>query len=94
MPFADDIDNILIMTVEPGFGGQKFMETMLPKISQTAKAIQNKNIRLEVDGGINLHTAAKCLQCGADVLVAGSAVFKAENPADVIRQFHNLGEKL
>ena len=92
-PFLDDIDNILIMTVEPGFGGQKFMSAMLPKIAETKNLIAGRNISLEVDGGINPETAKLCIEQGAEVLVAGSAVFKSDNPAEVIRQLHSLGGK-
>ena len=92
-PYMDDIDNILIMTVEPGFGGQKFMADMLPKISAARKLIGNRNITLEVDGGINAETAALCTANGANVLVAGSAVFKAENPAQIIQQLQLSGER-
>ena len=93
LPFLDDIDNILIMTVEPGFGGQKFMPNMLPKIAEAKKIIGARNITIEVDGGINIETAKLCVKQGADVLVAGSAIFKSSNPAEVIRQLHLAGEK-
>ncbi len=93
LPFLDDIDNILIMTVEPGFGGQKFMQNMLPKIAEAKKIIGARNITIEVDGGINIETARLCVKQGADVLVAGSAIFKSSNPAEVIRQLHLAGEK-
>ncbi len=92
-PFSDDIDNILIMTVEPGFGGQKFMHNMLPKIAEVKKIVDNRNISIEVDGGINPETAKLCAKQGANVLVAGSAIFKSDNPAEVIRQLHLAGEK-
>ena len=92
-PFSDDIDNILIMTVEPGFGGQKFMQNMLPKIAEVKKIVGNRNISIEVDGGINPETAKLCAKQGANVLVAGSAIFKSDNPAEVIRQLHLAGEK-
>jgi ribulose-phosphate 3-epimerase len=65
------------MTVEPGFGGQEFMETMLPKISELRRIIENRNLEceLEVDGGINPETAKLCIKAGANVLVAGSDIF-------------------
>lgn len=91
-PFLDSLDNILIMTVEPGFGGQKFMSRLLPKIKETAKLIGNRPIHLEVDGGINPETAKLCVEQGANVLVAGSAVFKSDNPAEVIRLLRQSGE--
>lgn len=91
-PFLDDIDNILIMTVEPGFGGQKFMSAMLPKIAETKNLIACRNINLEVDGGINPETAKLCVEHGANVLVAGSAIFKSDAPDKVIQKLHQLGE--
>lgn len=91
-PFLDDIDNILIMTVEPGFGGQKFMPAMLPKIAETKNLIAGRNISLEVDGGINPETAKLCVEHGANVLVAGSAIFKSDAPEKVIQKLHQLGE--
>lgn len=92
-PLAGEADNILIMTVEPGFGGQSFIKEMLPKIALTAEMIKGSGATLEVDGGINPQTGAECAACGADVLVAGSAIFKAPDKAEIIRQFHALGRK-
>ena len=93
LPYLAEIDNILIMTVEPGFCGQKFMADMLPKIAEASKMAAECGITIEVDGGINPETAKLCVEQGAEVLVAGSAVFKNDNPAEVIRQLHSLGEK-
>lgn len=92
-PYLAEIDNILIMTVEPGFGGQKFMADMLPKIAESSEMAAERAITVEVDGGINPETAKLCVEQGAEILVAGSAVFKNDNPAEVIRQLHSLGEK-
>ena len=92
-PYLPELDNILIMTVEPGFGGQKFMSGMLKKIAEVAKMRAGQGITIEVDGGINAETAKLCIEQGAEVLVAGSAVFKSDNPAEVIRQLHSLGGK-
>ena len=75
----DKLDLILIMTVNPGFGGQKFLTTQLEKIKKVKRMIGNRNILLEVDGGINADTAQLCKQAGADVLVAGSSVFNNPN---------------
>lgn len=75
----DDIDLILVMSVNPGFGGQKFIHSQLKKIKQIRDMIGNRDIRLEVDGGVNAETAKLCIEAGADVLVAGSAVFKDGN---------------
>ena len=77
LPFLKDVDLVLVMTVEPGFGGQSFMHDQLPKIERLRKMIDEINPRceLEVDGGVDEDTAALCKKAGADVLVAGSAVF-------------------
>jgi ribulose-phosphate 3-epimerase len=73
----EDVDLILIMSVHPGFGGQKFIENVLPKIKKARKVINasGKNILLEVDGGINKYTSKKVVECGANVLVAGNFIF-------------------
>ena len=82
-PFLDMIDLALVMTVEPGFGGQSFMADMLPKISSIRREIDARSIQceLEVDGGINPETARLCIDAGANVLVAGSDIFRAEDRA-------------
>ena len=74
----DDIDLVLVMSVNPGFGGQSFITSQLRKIEAVRKAIDKsgRDIRLEVDGGVNVETARLCVDAGADVLVAGSATFK------------------
>lgn len=69
------VDLVLVMSVNPGFGGQKFMPEQLAKIAQIKKLIGNRNIVIEVDGGINPQTAAQAKEYGADVLVAGTAIF-------------------
>ena len=71
----DKLDLILVMTVNPGFGGQSFIRSQLSKITQIRSMIGNRPIELEVDGGINPSTAAECIKAGANVLVAGTAVF-------------------
>ena len=71
----DEIDLVLVMTVNPGFGGQAFIEAMLPKVEAARSLIGGRPIRLQVDGGINPATAARCVRSGADAFVAGSAVF-------------------
>lgn len=71
----DKIDQVLVMTVNPGFGGQNFIESQLAKISAIKEMIGNRNIEIEVDGGINPMTAAECIAAGADILVAGTSVF-------------------
>ncbi len=71
----DKLDLVLVMSVNPGFGGQKFIESSLQKIARIKEMIAGKEIELEVDGGINPLTAARCISAGADVLVAGTSVF-------------------
>lgn len=88
--YLDEVDMVLIMTVEPGFGGQAFIEEMLPKIRQTRKIIGDRPIWLQVDGGISLETIERAASAGADTFVAGSAVFRAEDPAAMIRELRAL----
>ena len=80
-PFLAHVDLVLVMTVHPGFGGQAFREDVLTKIEQIVNWRDAKNLdyRIEVDGGVDLHTAELCKQHGADTLVAGSAFFKAKD---------------
>lgn len=84
LPF---IDMVLIMSVNPGFGGQSFIETSLQKIQKLRRMADqlNPNLIIEVDGGVSVKTINSIISSGADVLVAGSAVFKFENPADGVR---------
>lgn len=81
-PYIDDIDLVLVMTVEPGFGGQKFMADQMDKLR--ALRAKRADLLLEVDGGVNRETALVCRDAGADVLVAGTGVFKAADiPAEI-----------
>lgn len=91
-PYMDLMDMILVMTVEPGFGGQKFMEDMMPKVRALRKIIDVRcpGVELEVDGGVNLDTGKTCVDAGANVLVAGSALFKAPDTAAFIQGIHAL----
>ena len=93
LPFLEEADMILVMTVEPGFGGQRFMADMLPKLSRLRDCAEGLGIEclLEVDGGINPMTAALAAAAGADVLVAGSDVFGAPDRGARIRELR--GEK-
>ena len=77
LPFLDKIDMVLVMTVEPGFGGQKFMADQMPKVKKLRQLLDevNPTCHLEVDGGVDLNTCITCKENGADVLVAGSAFF-------------------
>ncbi|MBS2099126.1 ribulose-phosphate 3-epimerase [Carboxylicivirga linearis] len=81
-----DLDLVLLMSVNPGFGGQKFIENTYPKIERLKELILKKNSSalIEVDGGVDNTNARKLLDCGADVLVAGSYVFKSKNPVQTI----------
>jgi ribulose-phosphate 3-epimerase len=82
--FIGDIDMFLIMTVEPGFGGQKFMDSMMEKVRTTRRMIGSRPIWLQVDGGISLETIEIAVEAGADTFVAGSAVFNAEDPEKMV----------
>ena len=88
----EDVDLVLVMTVNPGFGGQKFIYQSVPKVRQVWDMIQvrNSGAIIQVDGGIGLQNAAKVLEAGARCLVAGSAVFGAEDPAAVVRALKNI----
>ncbi|WP_150959705.1 ribulose-phosphate 3-epimerase [Paenibacillus residui] len=91
----EEADLVLIMTVNPGFGGQRFIHSMLPKISELRRRIERtgREIALEVDGGINEETAPLVTEAGADVLVAGSAVFGMPDRAAAIRRIRSAGER-
>ncbi|HEY8418792.1 MAG TPA: ribulose-phosphate 3-epimerase [Limnochordales bacterium] len=84
----DDVDLVLLMTVNPGFGGQRFLPAVLPKVRRLAAWLRwtNRDVHIEVDGGINPDTAPLVVAAGADVLVAGSAVFGAADPVAVLRR--------
>jgi ribulose-phosphate 3-epimerase len=87
-----DIDLVLIMSVNPGFGGQKFIPQTLNKLKELRQMIneQNATAKVEVDGGVTLENAKSIVEAGADVLVAGNTVFSANNPAEVIRQLKQV----
>ena len=88
IPYLDKCDLILVMTVEPGFGGQKFMADMMPKLKKLRQMLDevNPGCLLEVDGGVDANTCGICKENGAEVLVAGSAYFKAQNKAEFVKQ--------
>jgi ribulose-phosphate 3-epimerase len=90
--YFDAIDMVLVMTVEPGFGGQKFMADMMPKVRALRKIIDVRfpGVELEVDGGVNLETAQTCIESGANVLVAGSALFKAADTGEFIHTIQKM----
>ncbi|MET7614263.1 ribulose-phosphate 3-epimerase [Streptomyces seoulensis] len=82
-----ELDMLLIMTVEPGFGGQAFLDITLPKIRRTRELIARHGLEmwLQVDGGVSAETIERCAEAGADVFVAGSAVYGAKDPAEAVR---------
>jgi ribulose-phosphate 3-epimerase len=92
--FSDLVDMFLIMTVEPGFGGQKFMSDMMDKVRATRAFIGDRPIWLQVDGGISLETIEIAVDAGADTFVAGSAVFKSDDPAAMVLALRNLAKGL
>ncbi|MCI1265175.1 MAG: ribulose-phosphate 3-epimerase [Saprospiraceae bacterium] len=92
----EDIDLVLLMSVNPGFGGQKFIYRTLDKIETLKSEIisRNLNVKIEVDGGVGLQNAERILQAGADILVAGNAVFGDPNPTKVISQLKQIGHNI
>lgn len=97
-PFEDllpELDMVLIMTVEPGFGGQAFLDVTLPKIRRARRLIERHGLPLwlQVDGGVSASTIERCAEAGADVFVAGSAVYGAEDPAGAVRRLRELAEQ-
>ncbi len=90
-PYEDllgELDMVLLMTVEPGFGGQKFLDLVLPKIRRTRALIDKHggDIWLQVDGGVSMETIERCVEAGADTFVAGSAVFRSDEPDAMVEQ--------
>ncbi|MEO5708518.1 MAG: ribulose-phosphate 3-epimerase [Nocardioidaceae bacterium] len=93
-PYEDllpELDMVLVMTVEPGFGGQKFLDLCLPKIRRTRDLVAKHglDVWLQVDGGVSLETIERCAEAGADVFVAGSAVFSADDPNAMIESLRS-----
>ena len=88
--FIDDVDMFLIMTVEPGFGGQAFIDEMLPKIEKVRNLIGDRPIWLQVDGGISMTTIERAADAGADTFVAGSAVFNSSDPAAMVESLRKI----
>ncbi len=91
----EDLDLVCLMSVNPGFGGQKFIYQTVPKTRQLKDMIivKNAKAKIEIDGGVGLQNAEALLKAGADVLVAGSAVFKSENPQDTISRLKAIGKE-
>ena len=94
-PYLDKLSMVLVMTVEPGFGGQSFMHETMAKVKTLRQEIQRRGLEvdIQVDGGINAETVEIAAAAGANVFVAGSAVFGAENPAEVIGMLREKAEK-
>lgn len=87
-----EVDFVLLMSVNPGYGGQKFIENTIPKVQKLASIIKNNrlNTLIEIDGGVNLENAVRLKHAGAHILVAGNSVFSASNPTDTILQLKNI----
>jgi len=96
LPYLEEIDLALVMTVEPGFGGQSFMPAMLSKVRKLRSEIDRRGLPvwLQVDGGIDADTAPLCAAAGADSLVAGSAVFRAQSPVSAMRRIQARAQKV
>ncbi len=93
-PYLSQVGMVLVMSVEPGFGGQSFMPIAIDKVRTLRNQCNQMGLTdmlIEVDGGINLETGKLVVEAGADVLVAGSALFNAQDPAAIIQQFKNMG---
>lgn len=94
-PYAEllpDLDMVLLMTVEPGFGGQPFLDMVLPKIAETRELVKRSgcDVWIQVDGGVSEKTIERCAEAGADVFVAGSAVFGADDPDRMVRTLREM----
>ncbi|MEK4385080.1 ribulose-phosphate 3-epimerase [Solibacillus sp. FSL W7-1464] len=89
----EDIDMVLFMTVNPGFGGQKFIESVVPKVEALSNIIKERglNIEIEIDGGINAETIVPCAKAGATVFVAGSAIYSKEDRAKALQEIKQAG---
>jgi ribulose-phosphate 3-epimerase len=92
MPVIEEVDLVCLMSVNPGFGGQKFIEATYRKVSKLKELITKANVdtKIEIDGGVTSANAKDLIDCGADVLVAGSFVFKADNPTQTISDLKNF----
>ena len=97
-PYADmrpELDMLLLMTVEPGFGGQKFLDLVLPKLRAARELVKGRDLDLwlQVDGGVSADTIERCAEAGADVFVAGNAVYGADDPADAVAALRSQAER-
>lgn len=95
LPILEDIDLVLFMTVNPGFGGQKFIHSVLPKVEQLAAIIKERglDIDIEIDGGINEETIVACAKAGANVFVAGSAIYGKEDRTAALQRIKKAGQE-
>ncbi|MFV0430517.1 MAG: ribulose-phosphate 3-epimerase [Arachnia sp.] len=87
---VDEVDMVLLMTVEPGFGGQKFLDLVLPKIREIRTMLGQREVWVQVDGGVSAETIERCADAGADTFVAGSAVFSADDPNLMVNRLRDL----
>jgi ribulose-phosphate 3-epimerase len=97
-PFADllpEIDTVLVMTVEPGFGGQSFLDIMLPKIRRAHQLVRDGEhaVWVQVDGGVDANTIERCAEAGADVFVAGNSVYGCDDPAEAVVRLREAAVK-
>ena len=97
-PYEDllaELDMLLLMTVEPGFGGQHFLDLVLPKLRRARAMVARHGgaVWLQVDGGVSVETIERCADAGADVFVAGSAVYSADDPAQAVRALREQAER-
>ena len=97
-PYADlvpEVDMLLVMTVEPGFGAQPFLDLVLPKVAEAREIVRGSgcDVWVQVDGGVNVETIGRCAEAGANVFVAGSAVFGAEDPDRMVRALRDIARK-
>lgn len=94
-PYLDKLGMVLVMTVEPGFGGQGFMADMMPKVKKLREEIERRNlvVDIQVDGGVSLKTVEECAEAGANILVAGSAIFGSEDPKATISELKSRAAK-
>jgi ribulose-phosphate 3-epimerase len=92
VPYLEDLDNVIVMSVHPGWGGQPFIPEVVPKIAALREAIDRLGLTvdIEMDGGIDHETGRRCLEAGATVLTAGSAIYRASDPANAARELAAL----
>lgn len=92
----EEVDFVLFMTVNPGFGGQAFIPAVLSKVKQLSTIIKERNlpIEIEIDGGVDEHTVGQCVEAGATLLVAGSAIYGQEDRAEALQRIKNAGESI